>query len=110
MMLMVACQPEAVSEAPGPKDWEGGDSACKQYYSVMAACGVWGLSGCAGGFIGYVDSDEFLRNVWASFGEPLRLVSAGTIPLANIAIGMKVGAGLFAIFLALGASRFKMKD
>ncbi|MBU2540790.1 MAG: hypothetical protein KJ593_02710 [Candidatus Omnitrophica bacterium] len=34
-------------------------------------------------------------------GEPFRLFSAGTIPLSNIAISLKVGAGLFAIFVAL---------
>ena len=34
-------------------------------------------------------------------GEPLKLLSAGFIPLANIAIGLKVGGGIFAVFLAL---------
>lgn len=34
-------------------------------------------------------------------GEPFRLFSAGIIPLANVAISLKVGAGLFAIFVAL---------
>ena len=34
-------------------------------------------------------------------GKPFTLFSAGTIPLCNIAIGLKVGAGLFAIFVAL---------
>lgn len=34
-------------------------------------------------------------------GEPFRLFSAGTIPLSNIAISLKVGTGLFAIFVAL---------
>ncbi len=34
-------------------------------------------------------------------GSPFRLFSAGTIPLSNIAISLKVGVGLFAIFLAL---------
>ena len=34
-------------------------------------------------------------------GEPFSLFSAGTIPLSNIAIGFKVWAGLFAIFVAL---------
>lgn len=34
-------------------------------------------------------------------GTPFRLFSAGTIPFCNIAIGIKVGVGLFAIFLAL---------
>jgi len=36
-----------------------------------------------------------------SKGEPFRLFSAGIIPLCNIAISLKVGAGLFAIFVAL---------
>ena len=34
-------------------------------------------------------------------GEPFKLFSAGIIPLCNIAIGYKVGVGLFAIFVAL---------
>ncbi|NQT95333.1 MAG: hypothetical protein HQ572_02680 [Candidatus Omnitrophica bacterium] len=34
-------------------------------------------------------------------GEPFKLFSAGIIPLCNIAIALKVGAGLFAIFVAL---------
>lgn len=43
-------------------------------------------------------------------GTPFHLVSAGIIPLCNIAIGIKVGAGLFSIFLALGAMKFVMED
>ncbi|MBN1522640.1 MAG: hypothetical protein JW928_08925 [Candidatus Aureabacteria bacterium] len=42
----------------------------------------------------------FFLNV-ISKGEPFRLFSAGIIPLCNIAICMKVGAGIFAIFVAL---------
>jgi len=34
-------------------------------------------------------------------GEALKLISAGTIPLSNIAIGLKVGASLFLIILTL---------
>lgn len=34
-------------------------------------------------------------------GEPFNLFSAGIIPLCNIAICLKVGAGLFLIFVAL---------
>lgn len=34
-------------------------------------------------------------------GEPFKLFSAGIIPLCNIAISLKVGAGLFSIFVAL---------
>ena len=36
-------------------------------------------------------------------GTPFYLVSAGIIPICNIAISMKVGAGLFSIFIALAA-------
>lgn len=48
------------------------------------------------GFLG----GTFFANILAK-GTPFELFSAGTIPLANIAIGLKVGVGLFAIFLAL---------
>ena len=34
-------------------------------------------------------------------GSPLHLVSAGTIPLSNLAIGLKVGASLFLAIFAL---------
>ena len=43
-------------------------------------------------------------------GIPLHLLSAGIIPICNIAIGIKVGAGLFSIFLALAAMRYMMED
>lgn len=39
-------------------------------------------------------------------GEPFRLFSAGIIPLCNIAISLEVGAGLFAIFVALVLLKF----
>ena len=43
---------------------------------------------------------SFFLNILVK-GTPFKLFSAGTIPLSNIAIGIKVGVGLFAIFLAL---------
>jgi len=43
---------------------------------------------------------SFFLNILAK-GTPFKLFSAGTIPLSNICIGIKVGVGLFAIFLAL---------
>ena len=43
----------------------------------------------------------FFLNFFVKKGIPFELFSAGTIPLANIAIAFKVGAGLFAIFVAL---------
>lgn len=42
----------------------------------------------------------FFLNVLGK-GIPFKLFSAGTIPLSNLAISLKVGIGLFAIFLAL---------
>jgi multicomponent Na+:H+ antiporter subunit B len=50
-------------------------------------------------FLG-LNGGYFLYNfIW--HGEPFHLVSAGIIPLANIAIGVKVGACLYAIFIGL---------
>lgn len=48
------------------------------------------------GFTGGYFFLNFLRK-----GEPFNLFSAGIIPFCNIAISFKVGAGLFAIFIAL---------
>ncbi|MCX5657578.1 MAG: hypothetical protein NTZ48_05065 [Candidatus Omnitrophica bacterium] len=42
---------------------------------------------------------SFFSNILGK-GMPFKLFSAGTIPLSNIAISLKVGVGLFAIFLA----------
>jgi multisubunit Na+/H+ antiporter MnhB subunit len=78
------------------------------FSSVFESMG--GLGFVLLGLMGYVAGLDFFNNLWADYGTPLRLVSGGIIPLANVAISMKVGAGLFGIFLALGASRFVMKD
>ena len=48
------------------------------------------------GFLG----GSFFLNILEK-GVPFKLFSAGTIILSNIAISLKVGIGLFAIFLAL---------
>lgn len=49
------------------------------------------------GFIG----GYFFFNFFTSKGQPFKVLSAGIIPLCNIAIALKVGAGLFAIFVVL---------
>ena len=60
---------------------------------------------------GYLAGTFFFQNApLYSTGVPLELLSGGIILPANIVIGVKVGAGLVAVFLALGASRFVMKD
>lgn len=49
--------------------------------------------------IGFVGGYFFLNFI--NKGAPFKLFSGGIIPLCNIAISFKVGAGLFAIFVAL---------
>ncbi len=49
--------------------------------------------------IGLIGGYFFLNLL--SKGEPFKLFSAGIIPLCNIAISFKVGAGLFSIFVVL---------
>ena len=49
--------------------------------------------------LGFLGGSFFLNIL--SKGTPFNLFSAGIIPLCNIAIGIKVGVGLFAIFLTL---------
>ena len=61
-----------------------------------------GLIGLTGGF--------FFLNFLAGYGKPFSLASAGIIPLCNIAIGLKVGTGLFAIFLALSVFKFAKEE
>jgi multisubunit Na+/H+ antiporter MnhB subunit len=51
------------------------------------------------GLLGYTGGFFFLN--FLEHGERFRLFSAGIIPLCNIAIGLKVTASLFAIFIAL---------
>lgn len=51
------------------------------------------LLGFTGGYFFY---DWFI-----SKGKPFTIFSAGTIPLSNVAIAIKVSSGLFAIFLVL---------
>lgn len=48
---------------------------------------------------------NYLYEIEAGYETALRLVSAGTIPLSNIAIGLKVGASLFLVILTLSIFR-----
>lgn len=43
----------------------------------------------------------FFLNFFTKKGDPFTAFSAGIIPLCNVAISLKVGAGLFAIFVVL---------
>jgi multisubunit Na+/H+ antiporter MnhB subunit len=52
----------------------------------------------------------FFTNLFPSFGTPGRLVSAGSIPLANIAIGIKVAAAMLSIFVILASTKYISKE
>ena len=53
--------------------------------------------------VGHAFFSNFLQRTHGQ--EPFRLVSAGTIPLCNIAIALKVGTSLFMVFIILAALR-----
>ena len=59
----------------------------------------------------YGAASFFWNFLWSKYeiGAPLRLISAGTIPLSNIAIGLKVGASLFLVILTLSIFRPDLK-
>ena len=70
---------------------------------LFIAIALFGLTYGAASFFVNFFQQEFL----AGKDTALNLVSAGTIPLANIAIGIKVGASLFLVILVLSAFRDK---
>lgn len=78
------------------------------FSSVLESLGGLLFLGLA--LAGYTVASFFSNGTVFLLGTPLQLLSGGLILPANIAIGIKVGAGLLAIFLALGASRFVMKE
>jgi len=55
------------------------------------------------GLVGLIAGAGFLANSAAGFptGRVGSVLSGGTIPLLNIAVGMKVGAGLSTIFYSM---------
>jgi len=68
------------------------------FASVLESFGaIMFLSIALLGFLG----GYFFFNFFLHKGKPFELFSAGIIPLCNIAISLKVGAGLFAIFAVL---------
>jgi multisubunit Na+/H+ antiporter MnhB subunit len=58
--------------------------------------------------LGFTGGYFFLNFI--SKGEPFHLFSAGIIPLANVAISLKVGTGLFAIFIALVLLKYEPEN
>lgn len=70
---------------------------------------VGGLLFIGVALLGLIVAGTFFLN-FIPKGTPLHLWSAGIIPICNIAIAIKVGAGLFAIFLALAAVKYIVED
>ena len=70
------------------------------FFESMGALMFLGIA-----LLGFVGGYFFIN--FMPKGEPFKLFSAGIIPLCNIAISLKVGAGLFAIFIALVLLKFE---
>jgi multisubunit Na+/H+ antiporter MnhB subunit len=51
--------------------------------------------------LGFVFGGVFFVNFLVKYSQQFSLISAGTIPLSNIAIGLKVGASLFLVIFSL---------
>ena len=88
----------------------GKDVALKKVSAPMASLfesigAVMFLAIALAGFFG----GYFFLNFFTNKGEPFTIFSAGIIPLCNIAISLKVGAGLFAIFIVLVVLKSKSK-
>jgi len=77
------------------------------FSSVLESLG--GLLFLTVALLGLLAGAFFFTNVLPK-GTPIKLLSAGIIPLANVAIGIKVGAGLLSIFLAFAALHYTMKE
>ena len=84
----------------------GKDAAMKKltqsWISTIESIGGLMFLGIA--LLGIFFGSFFFTNVLPK-GRPFSLFSSGTIVLSNIAIFLKVGAGLFAIFIAMAVLR-----
>jgi multicomponent Na+:H+ antiporter subunit B len=70
---------------------------------------IGGLLFIGTAILGLILAGTFFLNFLPK-GTPLHLLSAGIIPICNIAISIKVGAGLFSIFLALAAMKYVSEE
>lgn len=75
------------------------DSVGALMFLIIATLGI---------FIGGAFFTNFIHRVHP--GENFRFLSAGTIPLSNIAIGIKVSMGLFMVFIVLSLTKVFIKE
>lgn len=83
------------------------EKRAKFFSSIWESIGALLFIGIA--LLGLIVAGTFFLNFLPK-GSPFHLLSAGIIPFCNIAIGIKVGAGLFSIFLALAATKYVAED
>jgi multisubunit Na+/H+ antiporter MnhB subunit len=91
----------------------GGNRETERKSVVLSSIleGAGGLMFMGIALAGLVLGGVFFLNIGLfPLGLPLHLYSAGLIPLCNIAIGIKVSAGLFSIFIALAGVRYWIED
>lgn len=81
----------------------------RSYSAASALESVGGLLFLGIAALGLFVGSSFFFNL-VPHGTPLRIWSSGIILPANIALGIKVGAGLFTIFLAFAATRHVMRE
>ena len=93
VLVVLAFGKDAAATVLGERQCHVWDAAGALAFLAVALCGYF----VAGGFFGHFLAD--------SLGEPHTLRSGGAIPLSNLAILVKVGAGLAGAFLALSAFR-----
>ncbi|NLI99223.1 sodium:proton antiporter [bacterium] len=60
--------------------------------------------------LGIVVGGYFFMNLFPVFGKPGTLLSAGSIPLSNIAIAVKVAGAILTIFIVLASTKYILKD
>jgi multicomponent Na+:H+ antiporter subunit B len=84
---------------------EGEAQASKKWSSALESLGALMLLGVA--LLGFAGGHFFLNLL--PKGEAGRIFSAGFIPISNLAIMFKVGAGLFAVFLVLVSFRVAVR-
>ncbi len=86
---------------------ESGERRSYTVASIMESVG--GILFLAIAVLGLFVGSWFFLNL-LPHGTPLRIWSSGIILPANIAIGIKVGAGLVSIFLAFAATKHVTKE
>ena len=103
VLLMLAFGREATEESLSLPVASKLDSVGALWFIGIALCGFF--YGAAGFFY------NFIQQQWlAGKDTAFDLISAGTIPISNLAIGLKVGASLFMILMVMSAFRSESID